>query len=481
MQMSFQSIPTSRPESFYLLPIGGTAMATLAGLLQATGHQVQGVDVALYPPMSTLLEELNIPVRMGWDPSRIPSVDRIIIGNAVGRSNPEVQQVLESRRSFLSQSEAVAHYLLSGGRRAIVVAGSHGKTTTSSLLAWVFESAGVDPTAFVGGLLRWNRRSFLCGRGEWMILEGDEYNAAFFDRGPKFLHYRPEIFVLGPVEFDHADLYPNLDAVLTAFRAGTAQVPRHGRIVASWDFPGTRSALRDATAEILRVGRGQECELHLLESVWDPEAILMRSRLRWQGRDYEMTTPLAGKFNADNAAMALGAGLAAGLEMETLLSGLATFPGVARRMDVLGEADGVLVVDDFAHHPTALGVTIRAARERWPSRRLVVAFEPRSLTAARRDFGPLYVEALQRADTALVARPYHADRVGPKELLDRESIRKELENAGTQALMPEEGENPVDVLLPHLRPGDLLLGCSSGDFGGFHQAILAKLKARSLV
>jgi len=467
MQKTFQEREKreSRSESFYFLPIGGTAMATLAGLLKESGHHIEGVDVTLYPPMSILLEELEIPVRMGWDPGKIPDCDRIIIGNAVGRGNPEVVRILKDKRPYLSQAEAVAHYLLAGGRRAIVVGGTHGKTTTSSLLSWVFESAGVDPTVFVGGLLQWSRRSFRLGRGEWMILEGDEYNTAFFDRGPKFLHYRPEIFVLGPVEYDHADLYPSFDAVLTAFRAGTAQLPRDGHLVAAWDSEGTRAAVRDASAKLLRVGRGEDCELRLLQSKWTGDKSL--SRLSWQGRILELSLPLVGVHNAENASMALAAALAAGLDADTVIKALESFPGVARRMQLVADVAGILLVDDFAHHPTALAVTLAAARERWPDRRLLVAFEPRSLTAARKDFGPRYREALRLADVALVAPPYHRARLRSEETLDRGRLARELENLGVSALMPEEKEDPVECMLPHLRPGDVVLGCSSGDFGAF--------------
>jgi len=465
MQEAFQKKTGFRRERLYFLPIGGTAMATLAGLLHSAGHQVEGVDSTLYPPMSTLLEELEIPVRIGWNPTVIPAVDRVIIGNAAHRDNPEVQRVLSEGIPHLAQAEAVAHYLLAEGRRALLVAGTHGKTTTTSLLAWVFESVGADPTSFVGGLLRWSRRSFRLGRGPWMIIEADEYNTAFFDQGPKFFHYRPEIFAIGPVEFDHADLYRDFGAVLTAFRAGTAQVPRHGRIVASWDHEGTRAALRDARADILRIGWGRECDVRFLEQEWT--GVENRSVVEFEGRRLEMTIPLPGRYNAENAALALGAAVSAGLNPEAVLSALSTFPGVARRLDLRYETGNILLVDDFAHHPTALGVTIDAARQRWPGRRLVAVFEPRSLTAARKDFLPAYVEALGRAEIALVVAPYHRRRIAVEDMFDREELADQLRSRGTEALMPETEEDPVGYLLPHLRPGDLVLVCSSGDFGGF--------------
>ncbi len=450
-------------------------MAPLAGLLQAMGHHVEGVDIGLYPPMSTLLDELKIPVRLGWDPRQIPAdVDRIIIGNAVPRDNPEVAAVLQRRLPFLSQAEAVAHYGLARGQSSLVVAGTHGKTTTSSLLAWILETTNGDPSYLVGGLPTWNPRGFRLGSGEWMVIEGDEYNTAFFDRGPKFLHYRPHVFILGPVEFDHADLYPNLDAVLTAFRAGAAQVPKAGAVVVNAWSEHALAATRDATAPVVTVGSKPGCDLVL--SSWSPSTDGGLASLQWRGEVMEMPLPLAGFHNAQNATLALAASLIVGVPAPAALAALARFPGVARRMETRGEVSEIMVIDDFAHHPTALGVTIAAARQRWPHRRLVVAFEPRSLTAARRDFGAAYLEALSDADVVLVAAPFHRGRLAEDEILDRDSLARELELRETQALMPAPDADPVEVLLPHLRSGDVVIGCSSGSFDGFHGRLLEALE-----
>jgi len=467
-----------KSERLYFLPIGGTATAPLAGLLQAAGHRVDGVDVGLYPPMSTLLEELGIPVRIGWDPSKIPTdLDRVIIGNAVPRHNPEVAAVLERGLPFLSQAEAVAHYVLARGPSSLVVAGTHGKTTTSSLLAWILEASGRDPSYLIGGLPRWNSNAFRLGLGRWMVIEGDEYNTAFFDRGPKFLHYRPHLFILGPVEFDHADLYPSLDAVLTAFRAGSAQVPSTGAVVVNAWSEHALDAIRDATAPVVSVGSHDEHDLVL--SGWEPTVDGGRAVFRWRGETMEMTLPLVGFHNAQNAALALAAALTVGVPPNEALAALMSFPGVARRMETKGAAAGVTVIDDFAHHPTALGVTIEAARQRWPKRRLVIAFEPRSLTAARRDFGPAYLEALSGADLVLVAAPFHSDRLADDEILDRDGLARELGARGVTALMPEPGADSVEVLLPHLQPGDVVIGCSSGSFDGFHGRLLEALESRN--
>ncbi|MEN8163837.1 MAG: Mur ligase family protein [Acidobacteriota bacterium] len=470
MQTSFHT-----GEHLYFLPVGGTAMATLAGLLHQQGHQVEGVDTHLYPPMSTLLSDLGIPVRLGWNPDLIPDADRVIIGNAIPRTNPEIQRVLSDRQPYLSQAEAVSHYLLAEGRESLVVAGTHGKTTTTSMAAWIFEELDTDPTALVGGLLKWSRRSFRLGQGPWMVIEGDEYNTSFFDRGPKFLHYRARIFLLGPVEFDHADLYRDLDAVLTAFRAGTAQVPLHGTIVVNASWPTALECVRNTSGEILKVGSTPDCALRLGETMVETDAENTRTPVEWQGRKLDLRIPMPGRHNAENAAMAMAGALAAGLEPEGILDALARFPGVARRLDTIGEASGIVVVDDFAHHPTALAVTITAARTRWPGRRVVIAYEPRSMTAARRDFQAAYVEALAGADVALMSSPHYSDRLAPGDRLDRDQMISSLTMRGVVAVMPADGEDSVEALVPHLRSGDVVIGCSSGDFGAFHRRLLETL------
>lgn len=464
-------------DALYFLPIGGTAMAPLAGLLAELGHHVRGVDAALYPPMSTLLAELGIPVRLGYDPERIPpDLDRVVIGNAVPRGNPEVAAVLERGLPHLSQAEAVAHYVLGRGLESLVVAGTHGKTTTSAMLAWTLEQTGADPSSLIGGLPRWNPRGFRLGGGRLLVIEGDEYNAAFFDRGPKFLHYRPHLFLLGPVEFDHGDIYRDLDAVLTAFRAGAAQVPRHGAVVVNAFSEGAVAAARDAAARIVTVGPGPDCTLQLAPAALDPER--STAVVHWQGHSHRLELPLAGAHNLHNAAMAMAAAATCGVEPESAVAALGRFPGVVRRLQLIGEAAGIAVVDDFAHHPTALAATIAAARQRWPGRRLVVAFEPRSITAARRSFQEAYVTALAGADLALVAAPFHRDRLEPEQQLDRPALADELRRRGVDALVGED--DPVTALAPRLAAGDVVLGCSSGSFNDFHRRLLEVLREKGL-
>jgi UDP-N-acetylmuramate: L-alanyl-gamma-D-glutamyl-meso-diaminopimelate ligase len=425
-----------KKEFLYFLPIGGTAMAPLAGMLRQAGHRVEGVDSDLYPPMSTILEELEIPVRLGFDADRIPTeIDRVIIGNAVPRTNPEVVAVLERHIPHLSQAEAVAHYVLGRGLDSLVVAGTHGKTTTSAMLAWILEHTGTDPSYLVGGLPRWNPRGFRIGRGSHLVIEGDEYNSAFFDRGPKFLHYRPHCFLVGPVEFDHADLYPDFEAVLTAFRAGAAQVPRHGSVVVNTWSEGAVAAIRDATAPIVRVGPDGDCDLRLV--AWSADGGRSTAEVVWRGEELELELPMAGFHNLQNAAMAVAAAI----------------------------CSGVGARDAFT-----------AVRQRWPGRRLVVAFEPRSLTAARRVFEAAYIESLSAADFVMVAPPYHRNRLDPAEVLDRNALSVVLAEKGVDSSMPEDEADVVPCLLEVLKPGDVVVGCSSGAFGNMHTKLMEALE-----
>jgi len=456
---------------FYLLPIGGTATAALAGLLHEAGERVSGVDAALYPPTSDLLAELGIPVRLGWDPAAIPTdVGRVVIGNAVPRGNPEVQAVLGRGLPYVSQAE------LFGERfcrpvRTVVVAGTHGKTTSTALTAHLLTEAGADPTVLVGGVPR-GGRPYRLGRGGWTVVEGDEYNTAFFDKGPKFLHYHPHLFVVGNVEFDHGDIYPDLDAILAAFRAGTALVPPTGRVVANRDDAGAR-VVAEGHPRVVWYGSDNGCDLRCLDSEVADGSLHLR--LVWQGRSFEVGAPLVGRHNRDNLLAACACALLAGLDPSTIAAATASFPGVRRRLEVVGEAAGVTVVDDFAHHPTAVALTLKGARQLIAGRRLVAVFEPRSLTAGRALFAAAYEQAFRAADLALIAPVFHRQRLAPEELLDREALAAALVRSGTAAAaLPEDGDL-ADAVVSHLRSGDVAVCMSSGEFGGLPRRLLARL------
>ena len=460
-----------KPCHFYLLPIGGTATAALAGLLHETGDRVSGVDSALYPPTSELLAELGVPVRLGYDPARIPAdLDQVIVGNAIPRSNPEVQAVLERGLPYTSQAAAFGERFCRPAR-AVVVAGTHGKTTTTALAAHLLTAAGLDPTALIGGVPR-GGRPWRLGAGGWTVVEGDEYNTAFFDRGPKFMHYHPHLFVVGNVEFDHGDIYPDLDAILAAFRAGTALVGADGHVVANSGDEGARAV---AAAHPGTVWYGLDPKAALWCSAWGHRDGLLRATLRWDGSVFDVEPPLVGRHNLDNVMAAVACALLAGIAPAAIVAATATFPGVRRRLDEVGEGGGVTVVDDFAHHPTAVGLTLDGARHRYPGRRLVVVFEPRSLTAGRAVFASAYEEALARADVAVVAPVFHRVRL-KDDVLDRAGLVRHLRARGVRAEAPADGTDVIPCLVDLLRAGDVVVCMSSGDFGGLPRRLLDVLQ-----
>jgi UDP-N-acetylmuramate: L-alanyl-gamma-D-glutamyl-meso-diaminopimelate ligase len=460
------------PCHYYFLPIGGTATTALAGLLSQAGERVSGVDSALYPPTSELLAALGVPVRIGFDPARIPAdVDCVVIGNALPRSNVEVEAVLARGLLYTSQAEAFGERFCRGSR-SVVIAGTHGKTTTTALAAHLLTHGGCDPTVFIGGVPV-GGKPWRLGAGGFTVVEGDEYNTAFFDRGPKFLHYHPWTFVVGNVEFDHGDLYPDLDAILAAFRAGTALVGEDGHVVANADDAGARAV---ATRHPRTVWFGLEPAADLRCTAWSHVDGNLRASLRWMGGTFDLDVPLVGRHNLDNVMAATACALLAGVSPEAVARAAAVFPGVRRRLEIVGEAGGIVVVDDFAHHPTAVGLTLAGARERFPGRRLVVAFEPRSLTAGRRLFAAAYEQALATADVALVAPVFHRARLGTGEALDRNALIAALTARGIEAEALPEGGDAVAAVRSHLRRGDVVVCMSSGDFGGLPGRLAAALR-----
>lgn len=455
----------------YLLPIGGTATAALAGLLCETGERVSGVDSALYPPMSEMLAELQIPVRIGYDPALIPAdVGEVIIGNALPISNSEIQAVLQRGLPYTSQAAAFGDRFCCGAR-AVVVAGTHGKTTTTALAAHIFTSCGLDPTVLIGGVPL-GGRPWRLGGGGWTVVEGDEYNTAFFDKGPKFLHYYPHLFVVGNVEFDHGDIYPDLDAILAAFRAGTARVPPTGHVVANGDDAAAR-AVATGHPRAIWYGSGNEAALRCRR--WGHVAGRIEAELLWAGSTFDVVLPLVGVHNLQNLLAATLCSLLAGLAPDAIAAAVATFPGVRRRLELIGEVNGIAIVDDFAHHPTAVGLTLEGARHRFPDRRLVLVFEPRSLTAGRSDFAAAYEIAFAAADLALIAPVYHRARLGTDHALDRSALAAALVRRGTAAVALAGGDDLATEVAGHLQAGDVVLCMSSGDFGGLPRHLLSCL------
>src|ERR1700688_3192220 len=484
--------PTERTRlDIYIVAIGGTGMAPLACLLQEQGHRVRGTDGPLYPPMSTLLERAGIRPTVGYDAAHLePAADLVVVGNAVRSDNPEAIAAARLRVPVLSMPQALARFFLAG-RRPLVVTGTHGKTTTTAMAAWVYSQCGADPGYLIGGVPHDLPGSVAAGGTQAarvgdpaeeglamgrFIVEGDEYNAAYFDRGAKFLHYRPETLILTSVEYDHADLYANPEALREAYRQVIAQLPADGLLVACGDTREVRELACRAPCRTILYGLEEGNEVRPAGC----EATRGATRFRVaDGGAGEGTIelPLAGGHNVANALAVWAAARRDGLAAGQVAAALAGFHGVKRRLEEVGSRGGVTVVDDFAHHPTAVGKTLAALRQSYPGRRLVAVFEPRSLTAGRAMFFAAYREAFAAADRVLFAPTFHSGRLSAEERLDFAAVAPALAADGVAATRFAS----LDELLAHAvaesRPGDVLVTMSSGSFEDLPRRLLAALPA----
>lgn len=459
----------------HLIAIGGTGMAPLAGLLQAEGHVVGGSDAPLYPPMSTLLERIGIRPQVGYDPAHLePRPDLVVVGNAVRRDNPEAVAAEQLGLPRLSMPEALARFFLAD-RRPLVVAGTHGKTTTSTLAAFVLADCGRDPSYLVGGLPMDLPESFHRGQGDRFVVEGDEYNAAYFDRGAKFLHYRPQGLILTSVEYDHADLYPSPEALRETYARLIDLVPESGFLVACGDHADVRALAGRARCPVIFYGLARDNEVRFARPPWSDARGTHFTIADPEAGPVEATLGVWGEHNAENALAVWAAARRDGLAPAAIAGAFARFRGVRRRQEWVGEVRGIAVIDDFAHHPTAVGRTLESLRVRFPGRRLVACFEPRSLTAGRAFFLDGYRAAFRAADRVLFAPTFHRDRLLAEERLDFERLAAELTAAGT----PASAEPDLETLLAHAAgiatPGDVLVAMSSGSFGGLPRRLLAAL------
>jgi UDP-N-acetylmuramate: L-alanyl-gamma-D-glutamyl-meso-diaminopimelate ligase len=454
----------------------GTAMASLAGLLAARGHELSGSDQDVYPPMSTQLEALGLTLRTPYAEANVPpGADLVVIGNALSRGNPEVEAVLDRRQPFTSLPALLGEEFIRG-HTSLVVAGTHGKTTTTSLLAFLLHHAGRDPSFLVGGVPRDFERSYRLGKGGVFVVEGDEYDSAFFDKRPKFVHYRPDVAVIGNVEFDHADIYPDLEAVKTAFRRLLVLIPRRGLLLAGIESKVVRELVSEAPCRVETFGVGIEADWRAEDVVLSSSGV--RFRLIRRGREVgEMESALPGLHNVRNALAALAAADAAGLPAETARLGLRAFLGVRRRLELRGEARGVAVYDDFAHHPSAVRETIAALRGAEVGRRIVVVFEPRSYTARSRIFQEDFAEALAGADAVVLAAVHGASKLPEAERLSEPALVLSLLRRGRPAQFIPDVDSIVARLTAELRPGDLVLVLSNGGFGQIHEKLLHALAA----
>jgi UDP-N-acetylmuramate: L-alanyl-gamma-D-glutamyl-meso-diaminopimelate ligase len=464
----------------HLIAACGVGMSALAGLLHEAGHAVTGSDEHVYPPASTLLAGLGIPVLPGWDPTRLEGVDLVVCGNAVRRTNPEAAAAEARGMRMLSFPAALAELFLAG-RSPLVVAGTHGKTTSSAMLAWVLARAGRNPGFLVGGVPRGLERSFAVGAPPWFVVEGDEYDSAYFDKEPKFLHYRPAMLVLTAVEFDHADIYRDLEHVKSAFRKLLPLLPAGAPLAACGDFPHLVDVLGatgiEGRARVRRFGLGEANEWRVDDLVDDGRTCFT---VRERGRAIcrvALRTP--GPINARNALGVLLLATEAGVGWAEAAEALGEFEGVRRRQEVVCTVGDVTVIDDFAHHPTAVAGTLAALRARYPGRRLRAVFEPRSNTSRRRVFQHEFVRALAAADEAVLASVFvkESDPIPPEERLAPETVIGDLQRQGVPARVLDGAPAIRDYLVGSSHPGDVIVIMSNGAFGGLPGLVAAALGA----
>jgi UDP-N-acetylmuramate: L-alanyl-gamma-D-glutamyl-meso-diaminopimelate ligase len=463
---------------YHLIGICGTAMASLAGMLQTRGHRVTGSDENVYPPMSTMLESVGIQIMKGYDAAHVGSPDCIVIGNAIPRGNPEVEATLNRRLRYRSLPEVLKEEFIRG-RRSLVIAGTHGKTTTTSLAAWVIDQAGLNPSFLVGGVVQNFGVSFRVADSDYFIIEGDEYDTAYFDKGPKFMHYLPEIAVVNNIEFDHADIYKDLDAVKLAFRRLMNLVPANGNLIAGWDSAPVRDVVKSFGKKLFsKLETFGTCD----DAKWQARDIALSERMTHftvfcEGKQWhEFQTALIGDFNVRNCLAVIIAADGWGVGRNTIAEALRTFQSVRRRCEVRGEVNGVTVIDDFAHHPTAVRETLAALKTKYDGRRIIAVFEPRSRTSCHATFQTAYIDAFAPADYVIVSRVYDAARASEMGgVLDIEKLISDISAGGTSAFAITEVHEIVARLKHELRSGDVVAIMSNGAFGGIHEKLLSEL------
>jgi UDP-N-acetylmuramate: L-alanyl-gamma-D-glutamyl-meso-diaminopimelate ligase len=465
---------------YHLIGICGTAMASLAGMLQARGHKVTGSDQNVYPPMSTQLEALGIEIMLGYAPKNARvGADCTIVGNTISRGNPELEEVLNRKLLYRSQAEVVKEEFIRG-RRSLVVAGTHGKTTTTSIATWVAEVGGLDPSFLVGGVVQNFGASFRVTDSEYFVIEGDEYDTAYFDKKPKFMHYLPEIAIVNNIEFDHADIYDDLEDIKWEFSRLMNLVPSNGRLIAGIDSPVVRDVLAEmdgklnTTIETFGTSDDAKWQARYIDFTGDKTRFtVFKDGHNWG----EFETYLFGEFNVRNCLAVIIAADAWGVSKEKIQEAFDTFKSVKRRMEVRGVESGVTVIDDFAHHPTAVEETLKALRMKYEGHRLIAVFEPRSWSSRLAVFQDPYGKAFSYADYVIIAGVYNTSKASELgKVLDVDELIKDIGLQGKPAHSFADADVIVDHLAPELRDGDVVAIMSNGGFGGIHDKVLDRLK-----
>ncbi|MFM9905938.1 MAG: UDP-N-acetylmuramate:L-alanyl-gamma-D-glutamyl-meso-diaminopimelate ligase [Pyrinomonadaceae bacterium] len=465
---------------YHLIGICGTAMASLAGMLQARGHKVTGSDKDVYPPMSTQLEALGIEILNGYEAANANiGADVTVVGNAISRGNAELEEVLSRKLVYRSQAEIVQEEFIRG-RRSLVIAGTHGKTTTTSIAAWVCEVGGLDPSFLVGGIVQNFGASFRVTDSDHFIIEGDEYDTAYFDKKPKFMHYLPEIAIVNNIEFDHADIYDNLDDIKWEFSRLMNLVPGNGRLICGVDSPVVREVLTEMDGKLFTIietfGLSEEAKWQARDI--DFSGDLMRFTVFCDGNVWgRFETNLIGEFNVRNCLAVIIAADAWGISKEKIQEAFHTFKSVKRRLEVRGVERGVTVIDDFAHHPTAVEETLKALRMKYVGKRLIAVFEPRTWSSRLAVFQEPYAKAFTYADYVIIAGVYDTSKASELgKVLDVHELVADIAMQGKPAMSFTDADAIVAHLAPEMRDGDVVAVMSNGGFGGIHDKLLAVLR-----
>jgi UDP-N-acetylmuramate: L-alanyl-gamma-D-glutamyl-meso-diaminopimelate ligase len=446
-------------------------MGSVAAALGDRGFSVTGSDENIYPPMSTFLEKKGVALQEGYRAENIPAdVDVVVVGNAIKRGNPEVEAVLNRKIFYLSLPEVLKDYFLRG-RHNLVVTGTHGKTTTTALLAWIMETAGREPGYLIGGLPKNLGQGARLNDSKYFVIEGDEYDTAFFDKRSKFIHYLPELVIVNNIEFDHADIFNNLDEIKLSFRRLLNVVPQNGMVLLNGDDRNCVEVARDCLAQMIEVGFSENCAQRIRDAAYSSDG----SHFKLGDDSFEI--PLIGEFNVRNAAMAATAARFYDVPIPKIRAALKSFAGIARRQELRGEARGVEVIDDFGHHPTAIGQTLHALRHRYPGHRLWAIFEPRSNTTRRAVFQQQLPEALKVADGVFIAQVAKLEQIPQEERLNPEAVVDAIAAAGRPAFYEKNADAIVDRIVPMLQRNDIVAVFSNGGFDNIHEKLLARLRA----
>ena len=467
-------VSNKKIKSIYLIAICGTGMASLAGLLQKSGYLVTGSDANIYPPMSTLLKSSGIDIKPGYQRKNITDdIDQVIVGNAVSKDNPEVLAVQEKSIPYISFPEAIKKFYLKN-QKSLVVTGTHGKTTTTALLSWVLHSAKRKPGFMVGGWMKNFDGNHAIPEGEFFVSEGDEYDTAFFDKGPKFLHYSPFASILTGIEFDHADIYRDLDHIKDSFRKFVNIIHPSGFLLAAFSDKNVQDVLTDASCQVETYGFSSSADW----VIGDYKFVSGKGYFTLSHQNVNVANfnlPMIGRHNIQNATSVAVMSLKLGLTTQEIQEGFHTFKGIKRRQEVLGVKNGVTVIDDFAHHPTAIQLTLEGIKEAYPGQRIWAIFEPRSATCKRKVFEDRLPKSFTPADLVIIADLFAPDKIDPKDRLNPELVVENINNDGGDAYFIPDTEALINKLITECRPKDVLLIMSSGGFSGIHQKLIARL------